>query len=107
VQPPKSTAAAKGKITSYWKVETAAEKAVRLEKDARLFSERAEEIRLREVEDKRKKKARARVNANERMRRHRERARDKRIDADSGCATGQKRVSSATLTPLFPALISV
>jgi hypothetical protein len=103
VQPQKPAVAAKGKITSYWKVETAAEKAVRLEKDARLFSERAEEIRLREVEDKRKKKARARVIGNERMRRHRERARDKKIAAGLGCAIGQKRVSTATPTQLFSA----
>ncbi|KAJ7852207.1 hypothetical protein B0H14DRAFT_2581045 [Mycena olivaceomarginata] len=58
-QPAKPAAAGRGKITSYWKVETAEEKVVRLEKDAREYAERAEEVRLREVEEKRKKHAKA------------------------------------------------
>ncbi|KAJ7794834.1 hypothetical protein B0H14DRAFT_3556186 [Mycena olivaceomarginata] len=80
--PPKSSkcvAAAKGKITGYWKVETAAEKAVRLEKDAREYAEHAERARLREVEETRKAILRARESGNERMRRHRNRVREEKI----------------------------
>jgi hypothetical protein len=74
-------------------VETAEEKAVRLEKDAREYSERAEEARLREVEEKRKQKVRDRERANERMRRHRDHVREAKI-AD-GWIPGKKRVSRA------------
>ncbi|KAJ7798099.1 hypothetical protein B0H14DRAFT_3157086, partial [Mycena olivaceomarginata] len=86
VSPPvkssKRVAAAKGKITGYWKVETAAEKAVRLEKDAREYAEHAEQAekaRLREVEEKRKAILRARESGNERMRRHRNRVCEEKI----------------------------
>ncbi|KAJ7881737.1 hypothetical protein B0H14DRAFT_3759288 [Mycena olivaceomarginata] len=83
VSPPvkssKRLAAAKGKITGYWKVETAAEKAVRLEKDAREYAEHAERARLREVEEKRKAILRARESGNERMRRHRNRVHEEKI----------------------------
>ncbi|KAJ7869051.1 hypothetical protein B0H13DRAFT_2557989 [Mycena leptocephala] len=89
IQASKRAAAGKDKITGYWKVETAEEKTVRLEKDAREYSERAEEVRQREVEEKRKQRARDRERANERMRRHRERLREEKI-AD-GWIPGKKR----------------
>lgn len=79
VKSSKCGAAAKGKITEYWKAETAAEKAVRLEKDAREYAEHAERVRLREVEEKRKAILRARESGNERMRRHRNRVREEKI----------------------------
>jgi hypothetical protein len=44
-QRPKSAAAAKHTLTAFWKVETAAEKAVRLENDARVYAERSEQAR--------------------------------------------------------------
>ncbi|KAJ7689639.1 hypothetical protein B0H14DRAFT_2652726 [Mycena olivaceomarginata] len=69
-QPSKRAAAGKGKIMGYWKVEMAEEKAVRLEKDAREYSEWAEEVRLREVEEKQKQKVRDRERGNECMWRH-------------------------------------
>jgi ElaB/YqjD/DUF883 family membrane-anchored ribosome-binding protein len=72
-------------------VETAEEKAARLEKDTREYAERAEEVRQREVEEKRKQRTRDRERANERMRRHRERLREEKI-AD-GWIPGKKRVS--------------
>ncbi|KAF7328312.1 DDE superfamily endonuclease [Mycena sanguinolenta] len=78
-----------GKITSFWKVETAEEKTVRLEKDGRKYAERAEQVQLREVEEKRKKMARERVDANERMQRYRKRKREERIA--EGWVPGQKR----------------
>ncbi|KAJ7659435.1 hypothetical protein B0H14DRAFT_3702003 [Mycena olivaceomarginata] len=83
VSPPvkssKCVAAAKGKITGYWKVETAAEKAVRLEKDAREYAEHAERVRLREVEEKRKAILQARESGNERMQQHRNRVCEEKI----------------------------
>ena len=66
---PRKPAAAR-KFTAFWKVETAEEKLARLEKDGREYAERAEQVRLREIDAKRKKDARARVKANERMQRH-------------------------------------
>ncbi|KAF7359565.1 hypothetical protein MVEN_00679900 [Mycena venus] len=92
-QPSKRAAAGKGKITGYWKVETAEEKAVRLEKEAREYAERAEEARQREMEEKRKQMVRDRERGNERMRRHRERLREAKI-AD-GWIPGKNRVSRA------------
>jgi hypothetical protein len=76
VKSSKCVAAAKGKITGYWKVEMAAEKAVRLEKDAREYAER---VRLREVEEKRKAILRAWESGNERMQRHRNRVCEEKI----------------------------
>ncbi|KAJ6470767.1 hypothetical protein C8R47DRAFT_1148215 [Mycena vitilis] len=73
-------------------VETAEEKAVRLEKDGREYAAGSEQTRLREVDEKRKKQARARVDANERMQRHRERAREARIA--EGHVSGKKRVGA-------------
>ncbi|KAJ7100368.1 hypothetical protein C8R44DRAFT_946758, partial [Mycena epipterygia] len=89
LKPLAAVAAAKPKITEYWKTETAEEKAVRREKDARMYSERAEQTQLREVQEKRKKVARARVIANERMQRHRDRVRDAKIA--EGWIPGMKR----------------
>ncbi|KAF8146164.1 hypothetical protein K438DRAFT_1991118 [Mycena galopus ATCC 62051] len=77
-QPEKAAAVGRDKITADWKVETAEEKAVRLEKDAREYVEHAEEVRL-EVEEMRKKKARARADGNERVRQHRDRVRAEKI----------------------------
>ncbi|KAJ7868920.1 hypothetical protein B0H14DRAFT_2572083 [Mycena olivaceomarginata] len=79
IQLSKRAAAEKGKITGYWKVETAEEKAVRLEKDAREYAERVEEARQREMEEKRKQMVRDRERGNERMRRHRDRLRETKI----------------------------
>jgi hypothetical protein len=79
IQLSKQAAAGKGKITGYWKVETAEEKVVRLEKDAREYAERAEEVRQREMEEKRKQMARDRERGNERMQRHRDRLREAKI----------------------------
>ncbi|KAJ6592804.1 hypothetical protein B0H19DRAFT_1245624 [Mycena capillaripes] len=67
---PSNPVALKTRITAFWKVETAEEKAVRRERDARDYSERGDVARLREVDKRRKKNAKDRVNANERMRRH-------------------------------------
>jgi hypothetical protein len=91
IQGSKRAAAGKDNITGYWKVETAEEKTVRLEKDAREYSEQAEEVRQREVEEKRKQRARDRERANVHMRRHRERLREEKI-ADEWIP-GKKRVS--------------
>ncbi|KAJ7924628.1 hypothetical protein B0H13DRAFT_2578172 [Mycena leptocephala] len=89
IQASKRAPAGKGKITRYWKVETAEEKAARLEKYTREYAERAEEVRQREVEEKRKQRTQDRERANERMRRHRERLREEKI-AD-GWIPGKKR----------------
>ncbi|KAJ6456514.1 hypothetical protein C8R45DRAFT_580223, partial [Mycena sanguinolenta] len=85
---PRKPAAAR-KITAFWKVETAEEKLARLEKDGMEYTERAEQVRLREIDAQRKKHARARVKANERMQRHRDRVRDAKIA--EGWVPGQKR----------------
>jgi hypothetical protein len=103
VQPAKPAAAGRGKITSYWKVETAEERVVRLEKDAREYAERAEEVQLREVEEKRKKHAKAHVNANERMRQHRDRVRAVKIA--EGWVPGMKRVSMNAIPHCFVFLL--
>ncbi|KAJ7704108.1 hypothetical protein B0H17DRAFT_1194016 [Mycena rosella] len=82
---PAPPAGPKAKITSYWKVETAEEKAVRLERSARVYSEGSEERRAREVDETRKKKARERVEATERMRQYR----DRRRPGDAKIAAGE------------------
>ncbi|KAF7330683.1 DDE superfamily endonuclease [Mycena sanguinolenta] len=86
-QPRKSATA--GKLTSFWKVESPEDKVVRLEKDGRTYAERGEQVRLREVEEKRKKIARARVLANDRMQRYRGRRREEKIA--EGWVPGKKR----------------
>ncbi|KAJ6572370.1 hypothetical protein B0H10DRAFT_2237539 [Mycena sp. CBHHK59/15] len=86
---PRGPAAAKPKITAYWKVETAAEKAVRMEREAREYSGRAEEQRLREMEATRMKAAQKRAYATERMQRFRIRERDEKMA--NGWIPGQKR----------------
>ncbi|KAJ7604624.1 hypothetical protein B0H17DRAFT_1120943 [Mycena rosella] len=78
---PAPPAGPKAKITSYWKVETAEEKAVRLERSARVYSEGSEERQAREVDKTCKKKARERVEATERMPQYRDRRRDAKIAA--------------------------
>jgi hypothetical protein len=98
-QPAKPATAGKGRITSFWKVETPDERAVRLEKNAREYAAQSEQKRLREVDEQRKKTARARVDGNERMRRHRERVRDAKIA--EGWVPGQKRVSAAECKPIL------
>jgi hypothetical protein len=97
--PAKPAGAGKAKVTAYFKVETAEEKAVRLEKDAREYREHAEEVRLREVDTIRKKNAKARADGNERMRRYRHRVREAKI-AD-GYVPGRKRVSTAVIQVLI------
>ncbi|KAJ7472584.1 hypothetical protein FB451DRAFT_299473 [Mycena latifolia] len=90
----------KPKITSYWRVETPEEKAVRMERDAREFAARAEEVRLREIDANRMKAARKRADATERMQRFRERGREEKIA--NGWIPGQKRVSRyAAVSPYF------
>ncbi|KAF7366573.1 DDE superfamily endonuclease [Mycena sanguinolenta] len=86
-QPHKSATA--GKITSFWKVESPEEKAVRLERDGRKYTERGEQVRLREVEEKRKKMARECVLAKERMQRYRDRLREEKMA--EGWVPGKKR----------------
>ncbi|KAJ7926117.1 hypothetical protein B0H13DRAFT_2565823 [Mycena leptocephala] len=87
--PAKPAAAAKVKLTAFFKVETAEEKAVHLEKDAREYREHAEEVQLRELEITRGKKAKARADGNERTRQYRDRIRAAKI-AD-GYVPGTKR----------------
>ncbi|KAF7371545.1 DDE superfamily endonuclease [Mycena venus] len=77
------------KITSFFKVETAAEKAVRLERDHREFAEHAEEKRLRETNAIRQKAARIRADGRERVARFRARRREEK--KASGWMPGQKR----------------
>jgi hypothetical protein len=81
------------KISVYFQPETVEERTIRWERDAREHAERAEMVRLREVEETRKKHARERADANERMRQHRARAREVKIS--NGWVPGQKRVSPA------------
>ncbi|KAJ6601865.1 hypothetical protein DFH09DRAFT_1480988 [Mycena vulgaris] len=106
---PTPTAAANAKITAYWTVETSEAKAVRLEREARVFAEGSEERRLREVDETRKKTARDRVKGNERMQRHRERLRDAKIT--EGWIPGMKRTSWSTtrhplvLIPISPSFL--
>lgn len=99
--PAKPAAATKAKLTAFFKVETAEEKAVRLEKDAREYREHAEEVRLRELEITRRKKAKARADGNERTRQYRDRIRAAKI-AD-GYVPGTKRVSVSRRV-IFPSL---
>jgi hypothetical protein len=94
-QHPKSTAAAKHTLTAFRKVETAAEKAIRLENDARVYAERSEQARMREVEEKQQKMAKERVRANECMQHHHDRVREEMIA--NGWIPGQKRVSTQSV----------
>ncbi|KAF7341462.1 hypothetical protein MVEN_01883500 [Mycena venus] len=79
----------KPKITSFFEVETAAEKAVRLEREHREFAERAEETHLRETNAIRQKAARIRTDGRERAERFRAGRREEKIA--SGWIPGQKR----------------
>ncbi|KAJ7812888.1 hypothetical protein B0H14DRAFT_3751873 [Mycena olivaceomarginata] len=88
-----------------WKVETAEEKAVRRENDARMYAERVEEMRLREVNEKRKKKASDRVNSSERMQRHRDRVRDAKLA--EGWVPGTKRLSVSLIPNFKSCMVSV
>ncbi|KAJ7920970.1 hypothetical protein B0H13DRAFT_2318875 [Mycena leptocephala] len=90
--PAKPAAATKAKLTAFFKVETAEEKAVRLEKDAREYREHAEEVRLRELELTRRKKAKARADGNERTRQYRDRIRAAKIADGYVPGTKRKRV---------------
>ncbi|KAJ7792804.1 hypothetical protein B0H14DRAFT_3498819 [Mycena olivaceomarginata] len=87
-QRPKSAAAAKHTLTVFWKVETAAEKAVQLENDAWVYAERSEQARMREVEEKQKKMANKRVRVNKHMQHHHDRVREEKIA--NGWIPGQK-----------------
>ncbi|KAJ7925709.1 hypothetical protein B0H13DRAFT_2314298 [Mycena leptocephala] len=86
---PQSPSRVTPKITSFFKVETTAEKVVRMEREAREYAEWAEESRLREANVLRMKAARKRADATERMQRLREHVRNEKIA--NGWTPGQKR----------------
>lgn len=86
------------KITGFFQVETAEEKAVRMERETREYTERAEANRLREMDARRLKAARKRADANERMQLFRERERAAKIA--TGWIPGQKRVSHLLFPPI-------
>ncbi|KAJ7789162.1 hypothetical protein B0H14DRAFT_3574828 [Mycena olivaceomarginata] len=86
---PQKSGCTRPKITSFFKVETAAEKAVRLERDNREFAERAEETRLRETNAICMKAARIRADGREHVQRSRARKREQKIAG--GWIPGQKR----------------
>jgi hypothetical protein len=86
-----SSVGPKSKITAYWKVETAAEKAVRMERETRKYAGHAEENRMREVNAARIVAGRKRVDNRERQQRFRDRKKAELIA--EGWVPGQKRVS--------------
>ncbi|KAJ7114985.1 hypothetical protein C8R44DRAFT_881033 [Mycena epipterygia] len=80
------------KITGFFKVETAAEKVVRMERETREYMERAEANRLREMNAGRMKAARKRADATERMQHFRDQAVDL-VDYDRNANTSLAEVS--------------
>ncbi|KAJ6621668.1 hypothetical protein B0H10DRAFT_2187938 [Mycena sp. CBHHK59/15] len=90
-----SSAGPKSKITAYWKVETAAEKAVCMEREAREYTGHAEENHMQEVNATRIIAGRKGVDNRERQQRFRDRKKAELIA--EGWVPGQKRKRVATL----------
>ncbi|KAJ7833775.1 hypothetical protein B0H14DRAFT_3710259 [Mycena olivaceomarginata] len=79
----------KPRITGYFKVETAEEKALRLERDNRKYAERSEANTMREIAAKHRKAAQTRADTREHVQRYRARKLDEKIAM--GWVPGQKR----------------